>query len=177
MEKIFALIDKYHEFIVSECAREIRNLPPWMVRMLIAFDIVMAFMNPLWGWWLLYRCTGERYSFKRYIPVYINYFRYCMQHITHPDKDTGFFKTDWFAEPRSEPVLAGAIALAGENPCSTCVNCCTTHWAKKPAKCPFLSDDGSGCRVYKSNYWDYSNCGRFPHSQGAIKAYQCPRYS
>lgn len=177
MTKALKFTDDFHQFLVSACAKKIRKLPPWMVRSFLAFDIVMAFLNPFWGWWLLYRCTGERYTLQKYIPVYINYVRFCWQHLTHQSKDTGFFKTDWYAQPRSEPIISGAASLTDENPCATCINCCTGYWAKKPARCPFLSEDGSGCRVYRKNFWDYTNCGRYPHSQGAIEAYQCPRFS
>lgn len=163
--------------MVRICAKGIRKLPPWIIRSMLAFDLAMGCLNPAWGWWVLYRCTGEPFALSKYIPIYIDYVRFCGHHLTHHGGHTGFFNADWFAAPRSESFLTETKSLSKTNPCGTCINCCTTFWRKNPARCPFLADDGFGCRVYKKIYWDYTNCGRYPHSQSAVSAYQCPRFS
>jgi len=59
--------------------------------------------------------------------------------------------------------------------CSRCAKCCQHH------QCIFLGqDEASGdyyCKVYKTDYWYYGTCGRYPIDQQDIDFHACPGFA
>ncbi len=54
--------------------------------------------------------------------------------------------------------------------CGTCFDCCTL------IKCPFHNYEEKRCNIYKSFFWNYFNCGRYPASQKNIDFYSCKKW-
>ena len=54
--------------------------------------------------------------------------------------------------------------------CGQCTNCCSM------IGCPVLSKETGLCLGYKSFFWSYFNCGRFPSTQPEIDYYECPKW-
>lgn len=175
MSKLITQSMPWHDQFINKTAAWLRKLPPFVVRALLAVDILMG-INPLWAWWLLYRYTGKPYTCKQMIVAYIQSVRFCLYHIFHRNPATGFLKSDWFSPPQRQTTYQGDRHLHPANPCGTCNNCCTTHWRarEKRVNCPLLGENG--CLSYQGIIWDYSSCGRYPFNQSSIDAYQCPRF-
>ena len=58
--------------------------------------------------------------------------------------------------------------------CSRCAKCC------KQFDCIFLGQDDQGeyiCKVYRTTYWYYGTCGRYPLEQIDIDYHACPGFS
>jgi len=174
--KFFAQLDSLHKKMVSHSARQIRKLPPVVVRILLGVDIAM-FVNPLWAWWLLYRHKGKAYPVREFVFIYVRSMHFCWEHMlmSFKNKTTGYWRVDWFSPPQSETVMTGEIQLSPERACGTCKKCCLTYWLSqdKQFSCPLLVEHG--CGAYKGIAWDYSNCGP-PRSRESIEACQCPRF-
>ncbi len=58
--------------------------------------------------------------------------------------------------------------------CSRCAKCC------KQFECIFLGKDDEGehyCKIYRTSYWYYGTCGRYPLEQVDIDFHACPGFS
>ncbi len=54
--------------------------------------------------------------------------------------------------------------------CNGCIICCTK------AKCSLIDHRTNTCMSYRSFYWRYFHCGRFPENQFQIDYYGCPKW-
>lgn len=59
---------------------------------------------------------------------------------------------------------------ATEN-CGSCSACCTLT-----SNCCFRDETTNLCRSYKSPFWNFFNCGRFPISQQQLDYYGCKKF-
>jgi hypothetical protein len=56
--------------------------------------------------------------------------------------------------------------------CGDCQRCC--HILS--LRCPVLDTDTGFCSGYRSFYWRYFNCGRYPSNAGEIEYYGCDKW-
>ena len=59
--------------------------------------------------------------------------------------------------------------------CTRCAKCCRQY------NCIFLGEDKEAkeyyCKIYKTDYWYYGTCGRYPVDQRDIDDHACPGFS
>lgn len=161
---------------VDRMSRQVRRLPPIVVRVLTLIDIVLG-VTPCWAYFLYRRWTGRRISIGEFAPIYARALRFVAKHLAHTGEGTGPFSLPWLsaAAVRRSPVAERADHEP-KGSCGTCKNCCTTHWlpAAEREDCPYLGPHG--CRVYGGLWWDFFNCGRYPATPAMVPVYDCERF-
>lgn len=155
----------------------LRSLPYALTRSLIVADLVLGTVNPLWGWWLHRRWTGNPIAWQSYWPIYKRSLAFTWKHIRHGWAHTGLWSVAWRSPPIRRAHVEERNDYRPRGSCGTCNNCCKTSWmpAAEQVACPFLGNNG--CTIYGGLHWDYFNCGRYPSTDPEIRVYGCPRFT
>lgn len=105
-----------------------------------------------------------------------NYFktlRYCFKVIVDQIRFGSFFRMVKYNTLMTADQVEARIAQR-QGACSRCAKCC------KQFDCIFLGQEEEGdyfCKVYRSDYWYYGTCGRYPLDQRDIDYHACPGFS
>lgn len=105
-----------------------------------------------------------------------NYFktlRYCFKVVVDQIRFGSFFRMVKYNTFMTPEQVEARIAQR-EGACSRCAKCC------KQFDCIFLGQEDGGdyyCKVYRSDYWYYGTCGRYPLDQRDIDFHACPGFS
>lgn len=123
---------------------------------------------PLWPYFLSKEVNDPSY--------FRNYFKtltYCIKVIIDQIRFGSFIRMLRYNLMHPEEIERRIASRKGA--CSRCAKCCQQF------DCIFLGkDDASGdfyCKVYRTDYWFYGTCGRYPLDQVDIDYHACPGFS
>ena len=113
-------------------------------------NLILLYRLIFWGWhkFIVLILGEQKHKFLLSVPL-------SAPPRDSPDKNIVQLRKDW---------QFGAS-------CGNCTICCGDK-----LKCPLLDKKTNLCLGYKSFYWYYFNCGRFPSTKQEIDYYECPKW-
>lgn len=123
---------------------------------------------PLWPYFIAKEVNDPSY--------FRNYFKtltYCIKVVVDQIRFGSFIRMLRYNLLFSPEEIERRIA-SRSGACSRCAKCCQQF------DCLFLGKDDHGdfyCKVYRTDYWFYGTCGRYPLDQVDIDFHACPGFS
>ena len=124
---------------------------------------------PLMPFFLAYEAKDWSIA-RNYFPTLAYCFKTALIHVRHGSV-VRMLKYNWVLGP--EKIKAAIDKRRGA--CTRCAKCCRQY------NCIFLGHDAESkeyhCKIYKTDYWYYGTCGRYPVDQRDIDDHACPGFS
>lgn len=144
----------------------------FMMLMLASFGLSLVVLTPIYTWYF-----HREFKFLKYSRLWYSAYRLFARHMLLIIRNREYrkrFKVRLTDAPHSSPdlrILRISESWKGDiHTCNGCISCCDQ------LGCIFLDREKKHCRAYKSFYWNYFNCGRYPTNQFQIDYYKCPKW-